>query len=116
MRASEIENIEGRWLETATVENMPKGNIRWHRFPRRAAVAMVENRRVGVVRYKGPVAGVWMATVYGWVWVVTPEMKIPFMFGSKESPVKAFRSRTEAEKAIERAWKIFSRETSQDKN
>ncbi|KGA93871.1 hypothetical protein LptCag_1581 [Leptospirillum ferriphilum] len=38
-------------------------------------------------------------------------MKIPYMFGSKESSSKTFGRRTEAEKAIERAWKVFNRKT-----
>lgn len=61
-------------------------------------------KRVGIVRYKGRVAGVWTAVLEGWTWFVTPEMKILVLFGSKETSRKAFRTRGEGEQALETAW------------
>lgn len=94
----------GRWLPTATVSNTPVGDITWHGVPRRGYSAMVESRCVGKIRWL-PAQKQWHATLEGWVWDVTPEMGAA-RFGLKETPVKAFKHRPEAQAAIERAWAV----------
>lgn len=95
---------EGRWLPTATVANTPGGAIEWHNLPRRGYTAMVGNRCIGKVRWL-PAAKQWNATLEGWMWAVTPDMPAA-RFNVKESPVKDFKSRKDAQRAIERAWAI----------
>lgn len=94
----------GHWLPTATVTNTPAGNITWHGVPRRGYSAMVETRCVGKVRWV-PAHKQWHATLEGWVWDVTSDMGAA-RFGLKETPVKAFKHRPEAQTAIEQAWAV----------
>lgn len=97
-------NAEGHWLTTATVANTPPGEIVWHGVPRRGYTAMVGNRPIGVVRYY-PQHRHWRATLEGWMWTVTADME-PARYGIKETPIKVYKSRPDAQAAIERAWAI----------
>lgn len=99
-----MQQPEGRWLDTATVANTPTGKIAWYSVPRRGSAAMVGARCVGKVRWL-PAAKQWHATLEGWVWKVTDDMGAA-RFGLKETPVRGFKSRIEAQEAIERAWAI----------
>lgn len=95
---------EGHWLPTATVANTSTGAISWQGIPRRAYSVMVGAKCVGKVRYY-PTHKHWRATLEGWVWSVTPEMGAA-RFRLTETPVKHFKSRAEAQSAIERAWAL----------
>lgn len=98
------DSVGGHWLSTATSKNTPAGEITWHITPRRGSTAMVGARCVGKVRWLA-VHKQWHATLEGWVWNVTDDMGAA-RFGLKETPVKGFATRIQAQRAIELAWAI----------
>lgn len=95
---------EGHWLTTATVANTPTGKLEWDGIARRGYTAMVGKVQIAVVRYYAQHRH-WRASMPGWMWTVTPDME-PSRLGIKETPVKVFKSRAQAQAAIERAWAI----------
>lgn len=94
----------GHWLQTATTANTLSGKITWHGLPRRAYAAMVGERCVATVR-KALSHSWWQAKLEGWVWDVTPDMGSA-QLGLGTTSVKGFRSRVDAQKAIESAWAV----------
>lgn len=97
-------STEGHWLPTATTANTPDGVISWEGIPRRGYSALVNGRCVGKIRYY-PAHRHWRGSLDGWMWFVTPEMGAA-RFSIKETGVRHFKTRPEAQAAIERAWSV----------
>ena len=94
----------GRWLTTATMSNTPTGKIEWEGIPLRGYSAMVDGKVIGVIRYY-PAHRHWRGTLNGWVWYVTATMGAS-RFGLKESRIRHFKSRMEAQITMEAVWRI----------
>ena len=96
--------MEGKWLDTATSQNMPSGALEWKGIPRKAYSGMVGNRVVATVRHAAiGRQTLWMARLKGWQWVI-PEGN--YVTGAKDSPVKGFKTSQEAKAAIDRAFAL----------
>lgn len=94
----------GRWLTTATTSNTPTGTIEWEGIPSRGYSAMVDGKVVGVIRYF-PAHRHWRGQLRGWLWFVTSSMGA-HRLGIKESPIRHFKSRMEAQISMEAVWNI----------
>jgi hypothetical protein len=97
---------QGFWLDSG-VRNVPVGELHWSGLPRKAYAASVNGSAVASVRRQ--LQGGWVARIDGWKWTVTPEMGAARL-DVKDTPVKLFKTSSEARAAVEAAFVQLERD------
>lgn len=102
----------GKWLDSG-LRNVPRGELTWTGVPRRAYTASVGVEVVATIRCK-PFARGWAARMPGFEWDLSGEAGNAFhkQFGISSSPVRVFKTSTEAKRAIEAAYGLLLLEQS----
>jgi len=100
----------GRWLDTVTDTNMPRGDLIWLPAPKsglRSHVATMAGRAFAVVR---PVANrQWNVRIAGFVWfeIAMPEGSAARLMNIRESAVGGFPSIAKAKAAVSQARRLL---------
>jgi hypothetical protein len=99
---------QGRWLDSA-VRNVPRGTLRWSGVPRRVYTAAIGTDCVLATVRRAAHQAQWVVSMPGFIWDVAGERgsTTTRALSIVKSPSIAFRTSTEARRAVERAYQAL---------